>query len=251
MDDTDLNEIEDINTMEGTISQMKANSQAHKETINHWGSKMGTTSLDIEMLEKKCVKFEKISLGERIDLDELENKCITESDDVAVEKYAKSTIHGDNGRVAKRAESLRSLKMEAMNKTARSNGLSAEYQPWMPSVVTQNPEAAVRPKKRAQLQNISTVKNTGEIMSSTPIALGLMIGTSGATFESSKVTLPVENSKDQISVCRPLASLLKEHQIDGVKFCWKNVCSKIMNPKGEGQSDTHGCILAHNMGLGG
>ena len=41
-----LNEIEDVNTMEGAIKQMQSNSQ---EQSNPWRSKTGTTELDIEM----------------------------------------------------------------------------------------------------------------------------------------------------------------------------------------------------------
>lgn len=44
---TCLNEIEDVNTMEGAISQMQSN--AHAEGGNPWRSQTGTTELDIEM----------------------------------------------------------------------------------------------------------------------------------------------------------------------------------------------------------
>ena len=43
-----LNEIEDVNTMEGAISQMQSNANARGE-MNPWRSKTGTTELDIEM----------------------------------------------------------------------------------------------------------------------------------------------------------------------------------------------------------
>jgi hypothetical protein len=43
-----LNEIEDLNTVEGAIAQMQANANCGTER-NSWRSKTGTTDLDIEM----------------------------------------------------------------------------------------------------------------------------------------------------------------------------------------------------------
>ncbi len=45
LNDQCLNEIEDVNTLEGAISQMQSNANGR----NPWSSKTGTTELDIEM----------------------------------------------------------------------------------------------------------------------------------------------------------------------------------------------------------
>ncbi len=45
LNDQCLNEIKDVNTLEGTILQMQLNTNGR----NPWSSKTGTTELDIEM----------------------------------------------------------------------------------------------------------------------------------------------------------------------------------------------------------
>jgi len=41
--------------------------------------------------------------------------------------------------------------------------------------------------------------------------------------------------------------VLKDHQIDGVKFLWRNVIETVTRAN---KSKGNGCILAHCMGLG-
>lgn len=82
----------------------------------------------------------------------------------------------------------------------------------------------------------------------------------GVFFKDSSCVLaqpsPDNPGSSEISVASPLAKLLKPHQINGVKFMWKNSFDDIFP-----QSNPHnsvnppditkrGCILAHNMGLG-
>lgn len=247
LDDADLNEIEDINSLAGAISQMRANSDAHKKCFNNWGSKTGTTDDDIEMFEKKSMKFESLSLGDRIDFEKLEKKHIREVDDATVEKKTASGVRDGNIRVFKRENSLRSVKIEAKTQMERSRGGNWEYQPRFPCIESAATIGDVKPKKRAHLVQVVESK-TGVVTED--ISCGKVIGLTGATFEPSDITLEVENCRDKISICKPLVNSLKAHQIDGVKFCWKNICSNIMITKNESQEAVHGCILAHNMGLG-
>ena len=80
LDNSNLNEIEDINTLQGAVSQMASNS---KGGLTSWRSRTGTTADDIEMLQKKSVKCEERDLGGLIDLGKLEKNCICEDDDYA------------------------------------------------------------------------------------------------------------------------------------------------------------------------
>jgi len=247
LDDSDLNEIEDINSLAGAISQMRANSDAHKKCFNNWGSKTGTTDDDIEMFEKKSMKFESLSLGDRIDFEKLEKKHIREVDDATVEKKTASGLRDENIRIFKRESCLRSMKLEAKTQMERSRGGNREYQPRFPCIECAATIGDVKPKKRAHLVQVVD-RMTGVFTDDIPC--GKVIGLTGATFESSDITLAVENCRDKISICKPLVHSLKVHQVDGVKFCWKNICSNIMLTKNESEEVVHGCILAHNMGLG-
>jgi len=256
-----LNEIEDVNTMEGAIEQMQSNADRTKEMnpcMNPSWSKSGTTELDIEMFRKKAVKFEELTLGDIIDLDLLEKRCTTDKDDaVAIKKEDSMVIRrkgSQTGRVVKRSESLRALKKQAQKETTKSrlSGDNQEYKPQLPPQInTKMPATIPRVKKRAQLQR-SSGGGTGAAYSGqlSPSTRGLIIGDDTAEYEDSDFVLPVANCPGQITVCKPLATLLKEHQEEGLKFCWKNVCSNIMNFKQEGNDDIYGAILAHNMGLG-
>jgi SNF2 family DNA or RNA helicase len=79
----------------------------------------------------------------------------------------------------------------------------------------------------------------------------------GDTFWDSCVELCSEdegNDTRTVRVASALASKLKPHQVDGVKFMWQNSCkdlSSITNREEAVQErDIGGCILAHLMGLG-
>jgi len=55
---------------------------------------------------------------------------------------------------------------------------------------------------------------------------------------------------EYVSVCTSLAKVLKPHQKDGIKFMWEQSFSDILIPSSSSHSINRGCILAHNMGLG-
>jgi SNF2 family DNA or RNA helicase len=45
-----------------------------------------------------------------------------------------------------------------------------------------------------------------------------------------------------VHVNKKIAPLIKQHQIEGVRFMWNQIVND--------QKDHHGCLLAHTMGLG-
>ncbi|TPX66876.1 hypothetical protein SpCBS45565_g04179 [Spizellomyces sp. 'palustris'] len=64
------------------------------------------------------------------------------------------------------------------------------------------------------------------------------------------VNLGHDESEEDILVPDFIAGELKEHQIEGIRFLWKNIVM-LKQPSADGQSMRHaGCILAHAMGLG-
>ena len=251
LDNSNLNEIEDINTLQGAVSQMTSNS---KQESSSWRSKTGTTSDDIEMLQKKSVKCEERDLGGLIDLEKLEENCIREDDDIVEDNKVEMVIRSKKGtgsRVVKRSTTLIVRKKEAAKSKCRGrlSGDAKEYQPRAPPQPRQQRDGAPKAKKRAQLLHTSS---SGILFGrSSPTMKGVLMGSELATFEDSNVILEVAGRESQqVSVCRSLASLLKEHQKEGLQFCWRNVCHDILNPNEELYGGVRGAILAHNMGLG-
>lgn len=71
-------------------------------------------------------------------------------------------------------------------------------------------------------------------------------------FENSSVVLssPIDQpsrSMRNIAIAQPLAELLKDHQIDGIKFMWRNCFSDLafVDATDEDCEGVGGCILAH------
>jgi SNF2 family DNA or RNA helicase len=150
---------------------------------------------------------------------------------------------------------LRALKGKALKESSehRLSEDKPEYQPRLPRQSNNKmPATLPKAKKRAELQRLSTKlgSNAADSGCLSPTMRGLLIGDDKAEYSDSNFILDVENCSRKVTVCRSLATLLKEHQKEGLTFCWRNVCSKIMNPKEEGNDEIHEAILAHNMGLG-
>jgi len=211
--------------------------------------------------KKKAVMFENITLGDRIDLEQLEKRTSTEKEDARATRKEGSMVVRRKGsgnklvRVVKRGTSLRAFKKQVRKNSTKSrlSGDKKEYQPRLPppSNNTKMPATVPRAKKRAQLQRLS-IDNSNSTSSGqlSPTTKGMVIGDPSASYEDSDFVLEVSGGSTPVTVCKSLATLLKEHQADGLKFCWRNVCSQIMKYKQEGNEDIHGAILAHNMGLG-
>ena len=253
LDNSNLNEIEDINTLEGQVSQMTSNS---KRELNPWRSRTGTTLDDIEMLKKKSVEREQRDLGGLIDLDKLEENCILEDDDIVEEDKVEMVIRskkrgaGGGSRVVKQSTTLFVRKKQAAKskRRGRLSGDTKEYQPRPPPQQPKQP-VPTKAKKRAQLLPMSS---SGTLSGRTsPAMKGVLMGSELATYAHSDVILEVAGCESQqVSVCDSLASMLKEHQKEGLQYCWKNICHDILNPDVELYDGVRGAILAHNMGLG-
>ena len=223
--------------------------KSHEERANQWGSKTGITEEDIEMFQKKCTKFEEITLGEKIDLGALEKNYIKDADDEVRVRNEGSTMvvrrkNGNGPRVVRRTATVQSTKMQDDKETfsAMLSGYSKEYVPYIP-----NPKngvgASTKAKKRAKLVSVSPSLSAHEF----PGMKGMLVG-KDVPFVDSDIILPVKNCSAKITVCKPLASLLKRHQIEGVKFCWKIMFENLCQSSAE--ENVRGAILAHSMGVG-
>lgn len=194
-------------------------------------------------------------MGELIDLEKIENECRTDKED-AIETVKDDDMvvvyrKGSGSRVVKRCMQLRALKTQRRKESTQSrlSGDKAEYQPRLHPQHTTLPSTLLKEKKRAQLQQLSVGGSVGGAFQAR-LSRGLVIGDDSAEYTDSNVQLDVGDSSVRITVCESLAALLKEHQEEGIKFCWRNICSDIMNFDPKGGDKIHGAILAHNMGLG-
>ena len=74
-------------------------------------------------------------------------------------------------------------------------------------------------------------------------------------FDASSLELaPGTDDSGPVQVATQIAKRLKDHQVDGVRFMWKNVFCDLVSTKppkqGTDGTTAGGCILAHHMGLG-
>lgn len=217
--------------------------KTHQEKSNQWGSKTGITDVDIEMFEKKCTKYEEFTLGDKIDLKALERNYTKDSDDAVRVKTEGHTMtvrrkNGNGPRVVKRTATVRSAKMQddKQSVTAQLSGYEREYKPSIPAVRRDSDGVAQKPKKRALLQSSSSFG---------AVTVKGMIG-SDVPFVDSDIVLPTKHCAAKVTIFKDLASLLKEHQVEGVKFCWDQICQNLFEPSNE----VFGAILAHSMGVG-
>ena len=314
---SDINEIEDINTLEGTLAQLEHISRRNdaKDRPCRW-SKTDLTEGDISNMRKRALRRDDEDLARlNIDVAKLEQMGIKEDADAAKEKDAlrKETTRRTAGGVRinllalstvkkKKKAERQSAKKAKKRERERANGprygvafsgvhrnISADrgiVQPvrerlaselnlreakWAAAAAAQSGKAT---KRRIAPQTIATEPGSSiirNLFSSSSAFASLMTTdrygdapkrsqTPTMPFEESNLSLPSgmkdDGSTVSVSVVKPLASILKTHQVDGVKFMWENTCSDLLSTAGaevdgsESPGQIKGAILAHNMGLG-
>ena len=314
---SDINEIEDINTLEGTLAQLEHISRRNdaRDRPCRW-SKTDLTEGDISNMRKRALRRDDEDLARlNIDVAKLEQTGIKEDADAAKEKDAlrKETTRRTAGGVRinllalstvkkKKKAERQSAKKAKKRERESANGprygvafsgvhrnISADggiVQPvrerlasevnlreakWAAAAAAQSGKAT---KRRIAPQTIPTEPGSSinrNLFSSSSVFASLVTTdrygdapkrsqTPTMPFEESNLSLPSgmkdDGSTVSISVVKPLASILKTHQVDGVKFMWENTCSDLLSTAGaevdgsESPGQIKGAILAHNMGLG-
>ena len=290
LSDTELRNIEDINTTEGCLDRLRkiVEASSSAEDTNLMGhecqwSSTGITESDIKMFETKALRFDDMELQDRnVDVLELERRGIREEDDEMGEREARekdaSRGGGKVGKIVlnelrliedrKEEANARALRRDAAGAGKRRRSLMSGSEPTGP--IPGTVAGGVHPRKkrrRALIHHVSAVLpgpqeygGTGchAFSSFREFAASRVNGSRPgprSKFVDSDLTLPFMSSS--VSVTEPIARHLKDHQIEGIRFMWKNVCSDLI--PGNTNSATAvtadvitncGCILAHNMGLG-
>ena len=261
LDQSDINEIEDINTLEGTLAQLeyisKRNSGNNRQS--RW-SKTDLTSGDIDNMRRRALRRDDEELQRlRIDIETLEQNHNKEEDDF---KREQKQIRKDTSRRAAGGGRINLCALSSVRKKEKVNQRSSQSGPRRQSSafsgVKQYREVSVRPicatersttadssriggatkavKRKIVPQTLSAgqgaiIASTSSNIFSSASAFSL---SSFAAFdrygdETSKreriPTLPYEESdlvlasdeggESLVSVVKPLADILKPHQVDG------------------------------------
>ncbi len=267
LEESELNEITDINTTEGALARLSAiaKKKNRKNIINQF--KVKALPADNEVLADLGVRFTtKFSCTEKEHEDLVTMREYTEEKD---EKIQSKLDKGNVSRkgisssgceiVTREAKNINSKirKMQRKEKIARRNSTRSQSESGLSMKNNTNP------RKRRRVTPNSTL-----IRSSMNGDEGLWLTTRRGKFACFDddtcvlATIPSQsknNSKKiQISIAGPLAKMSKAHQKEGIKFMWDKVLSDII-PDGDdkdggtdqkGSTPVRGCILAHNMGLG-
>ena len=309
---SDINEIEDINTLEGTLAQLEhisiRNTSGDRPCL--W-SKADLTEEDIENMRRRALRRDDEDLARlAIDVEKLERAGIKEDIDAAKEKdkLRKETTRRTAGGVRINLLALSTVKTK--QKTERQSAKKARRKEREGASGSRYGEAfsgvrrdldlgrdIVQPVRERLMSDVSRREATAaaqggksskrriapQIVASGPsfsTNRNLVSATSAFAslttidrygdmptkcqaptfpFEESNLSLPCgrkdDGSEMSVSVAKSLATILKTHQVEGVKFMWENTCSDILSTGAGDNSETasgqiKGAILAHNMGLG-
>lgn len=318
---SDINEIEDINTLEGTLAQLEHISRrndSNKDRPCRW-SKTDLTEGDIDNMRKRALRRDDEDLARlNIDVEKLERTGIKEDADAAKEKdvlrkdttrktaggvrinlLALSTVKKKKKAERQSAKKAKKRERESANgprygvafsgvqRNASAEGgivqpvrerlaseVSRREAKWAAAAAAQGGKAT---KRRIAPMTIATGPGISRnLFSSSSVFASLMTTlvtsdrygdaptkrsqTATMPFEESNLSLPSGKKDDggtiSVTVVKPLAAILKTHQVDGVKFMWENTCSDLLSAAdtnvdgSDSSSQIKGAILAHNMGLG-
>jgi hypothetical protein len=234
----ELNEIEEINTTEGTIRCL----------TNIAKKKNQFRDILRAFREKALPKDDKILA----DLNVVpSNHRFTENDDEEIENQIEmndilhevpSSNQSGNCRVVVREYKQIQTKVKEKirkRKLSQSNGQSNETQSNLkkPRIVTQP----------TSLQDnhtlLSDCNNNYSCFDNDICTLGVL--------PSDQNYLSRDFKKRTICIASPLARVLKEHQRNGIQFMWDKISTGII-PGSHSKDDAKikGCVLAHSMGLG-
>ena len=313
---SDINDIEDINTLEGTLAQLEhisiRNTSGDRPCL--W-SKADLTEEDIDNMRRRALRRDDEELARlAIDVGKLERTGIKEDTDAAKEKeklrndttrktaggvrinlLALSTVKRKQKTERQSAKKARRKEREgasgprygeAFSGVRRNLNLGRDIvQPvrerltsdvsrreaqWAATAAAQGGKPSKRriaPQTIASAPSFSANRNHFSAASAfaslaTVDRYGDMPTKCQAPtfpFEESNLLLPCgrkdDGSEMSVSVAKSLATILKTHQVEGVKFMWENTCSDILSADAGDNSETasgqiKGAILAHNMGLG-
>lgn len=161
----------------------------------------------------------------------------TESRDKEIMKDEGPRIRNKNGRMLVEHKRLRTRYLSgkssaSFHPTSKSNGRSR------PKEAISNETALSQDSEIITMSELDSPFIDSDVVLCTP-----------SSYEASSQGLESEGVVRKVSIAKGFASVLKEHQKDGVRFIWRNsFCDFNKNYNGdENDERVGGCILAHHM----
>lgn len=256
LDQSDINEIEDINTLEGTLAQLEhiSNRNSADDRQCRW-SKTDLTAGDICNMRRRALRRDDEELERlHIDIATLERRGLKEVDDF---KRERKQIRKETSRKKAGGTRINLNALSSVRKKKKSNKQRALHarQSDAFSGVKRNREVNVRPVFRTERSTTTTASRVAgatnvskrRIVPQT-LSAGQVAGTNRDVFSSSSAfsfsslaafdrygdetpkpetvaTLPYEesdlilarggNGESLVSIVKPLAEVLKSHQVEG------------------------------------
>lgn len=276
LDRSEVKEIVDINTVEGTIAQLKHLCQQSKENSGGWATTT-VSEADIESFQRRALRKDDEELSRlQIDIRNLERNAHNEKDDASRERKQRrqeSAYRKTGGpRISIQELSLQKAKKKCASRNRKRGYLKRPDQTEQNGAGIggqKNGDGKKPLKRRVALETVSPKSVPIRPIASAFIPIhSLSRYGDEVDIETPEITTPFEDSNlvlctiddaeaksksitKRISVAKPFAEILKQHQIEGVKFMWEKTCSDLLSAEpGTEKIDVSGCILAHNMGLG-
>ena len=248
--------IEEINTLQDSLNIHEAiiSRNSNSSRLHQWGSK-SYTERDLSCF-KKALDAENDELDNyHVDL----RKRTMEKNDIIRDSTLIRNEYGATGRRSISSAPKRMILHEfkaCVKKSSpiKRNGPARSYK----ADRSIEPQKKVAPR-RVSLENMNQL-NVSKTSSKSAEPFSKLAKSNAdqkarvrkfvgsLVFPDSDVILGKIGDKS-VSIAKPIADVLKPHQLAGVRFMYRNICSDFHTHNSEAKS-INGCILAHCMGLG-
>ena len=240
----ELEDIEEINTTEGAIAILTEIAERKKNK-----------SLVVSFKEKALPSDDKDLASLKVLLDD--KQWINDEDDISLDDQIEAKNYSNRKRsrnvsfqkVVTRESELLKTKAKMIRRKDRSRSSNIP-----PRSVNQSEAKNKSKKRRVSTQLLNITRETSE-------TLDIRCPREETSkempdyFKSSDFILDSDNKKRnmKITIAKPIATVLKDHQKQGITFLWNTVCADMKlsaNEKALESKKIQGGVLAHNMGLG-
>lgn len=245
----ELNQIDEINSSDGVITMLKGTKSSLRTDHDVYNFTQKALPSENVLLDSRHINIGKRNFTERNDQD-IENSIETKREYSSKRSNKRMIVKREASRLDKKRESKVKKKASEAKNAITISSCTRKSSPWTDSPFSHRRRVA------PQSMTMNAKSQSGDYACFNNDICTLADSISGSSH------LLLQQFDHKISVAKPLAEILKNHQKEGIKFMWDNICSDIFissknqegfvtsNINDQTSATVKGCVLAHCMGLG-